>query len=552
MSGNALHGEPGRSRRQKHMIPAKVATLARHSGQQGWGIASHGNWWVGAVSFGITIVLALFMGLLIATSQYLPLAVIGGAVVIVVATAVVVQFFGGRHDALFWLLLASVFFASVASAITRRPLTFLSTGILLAASPLILYCIIERIKWSRHALLLLALCAAFFLIAALSSALGRSRFFAGTYTAVLAIKPFLLVGCGAAFLWTRKSDRIFKVVVYWAWLPLMATAIIQWFFPSLYLAALADVESIPENNPMFPGFPRATGLFQHPSVLATTAAVFGLITIVDALLSRRVILASPSVVYAVLILMTGQRQELAAFVLCLPVLLIVWRYRLSFLALTFVLSAAFICLAGALYFASPSFIEQQIVDWQGAATDGTGSARAVLYHDAIRTANDYWPLGSGFGTFGSVGAIRFDQSFFLTLGYKAYWWFNKGKYLLDAYWAKYIGEVGWIGFAVHLMFYLVVLHAIIGWLNDVRVKADKKAERYALLGFVGLSYVLIASPTAFNLSEPHGGLVAMMFIGIAWQRVVTLRMLSANQLVNAGQSTHHRRLNESAFRYAKS
>lgn len=532
MAGTATQGEiEGASEASRTRVVHPAGRI-----HNGYGLRQTGaGRWLAVMLFSATIILALFIALLIATGQYFPLAAIGGAAAVVVATAVAIQLFGGRHDSLFWLLFASVFFSSVASAITRRPLTFLSTGILLAAAPLILYCVIERVKWSRHALLLLSLCVAFFIVAGLSSAMGRSRFFAATYTAILALKPFLLVGCGAAFLWTKKSDRTFSMIVRWAWLPLLTTAAIQWFLPSLYLAVLADVESIPENNPMFPGFPRATGLFQHPSVLATTSAVFGLISVADALLSRRIMVAVPAAMYALLILMTGQRQEFAAFALCLPVLLVTWRYRMPFSALACVLAAAFVCLASLLYLASPSFIEQQVVDWQGTVTDGTGSARAVLYNDAIRTANEYWPLGSGLGTFGSVGAIRFDQSYFLALGYKAFWWFNKGKYLLDAYWAKYIGEVGWIGFALHLLFYVVVLHAIVGWLKDDQVRANKEVERYALFAFVGLSYVLIASPTAFNLSEPHGGLVAMMFIGIAWQRVVALRIHAKKQSATHGQ-----------------
>ncbi|MEO7854819.1 MAG: hypothetical protein ABIR94_21605, partial [Rubrivivax sp.] len=171
----------------------------------------------------------------------------------------------------------------------------------------------------------------------------------------------------------------------------------------------------------------------------------------------------------------------------------------------------------------PATIENELRNWGLADSYGGYSARAILYGDAISLANRYWPLGSGLGTFASVGSIRFDQSLFNELGYGAFWWFTARSFLQDAFWSKYIAETGWLGFLAHVGVYLLVLRAVLGWLRSEAASADPELFRRIVFAAVGLVFVIITSPTANALAEVHGALFPLMYVGIAWQQIVAAR-----------------------------
>jgi hypothetical protein len=493
------------ARRRAHRTPAAASTLTK------------------LLALCALLGIGLFTALLLAIGQRLIAGALAALLLVPIGALLMWRTQGQRHDSFFWLLAASIFLSSLASAITHQSFSFVSTGILLLVSPFLVMNVVRMGGSSMHLRLAWVLLALYYAIGLLSSINGRSHFVAAAYTVVMSTKPFLLVAFGAALSWSDRTDRRFTWLVRWLWLPLLLIALMQWFTPGLYASVLADQEADPENNPLFNGLPRARALFHHPSILAAVSSMFALICLTDALLQRRARLALPMLAYGLLLLMSGQRQELAAACAAGPLVWAVSRWRLGLVPLMMGAGSALALLVIALYLINPQAVQLELGNWGLAAGAQAESARAILYSDSMMLADRYWPWGSGFGTFGSVGAVRFDQSLFDAMGYGAFWWFTKRSFLMDAFWAKYIAEVGWLGFAAHVTFYLVIAHALLGWLNGDRVRQDPTALRRCLLALGGLAFVLLASPTAFVLAEPHGGLFALMFLGLAWQRVQQLR-----------------------------
>lgn len=463
--------------------------------------------------------IALLLSLMIAIGQFVPALVLFGLVVVPVFVFLTINLSGSQHDAIFWVLLTTVLLSSFLSAITRKPFAFMSTGVLLAAAPLIVYSVICRCDWRVGNIYFAAICLAFFVFGIACSYTGRSRTLPAAYTAIMSLKPYLLVGFGAALVWSNRTQKNFYWLVRWAWAPLLFVALIQWFAPSLYLALLADVESIPENNPFFPGFPRATAVFQQPSILAAFSCMFGLIAVIDAMLVGRIWRIWPCFFYLILVIMTGQRQEFLAALVSVPLAYVMIRWRPSLPVLGTVATCALMLSVGLIAIAAPDMMAHELRNWGVDGPGDPGSARAILYSDAVKLANQYWPMGTGFGTFGSVGSVKFDQSLFQEMGYGSFWWFSSQSYLMDSYWAKYIAETGWVGFILQLMFYAMVLKAVADWVRSDMVRSDPETFRLCMFAFVGLCFVLLTSPTAFTPSEPHGGMIPLMFVGIAWQYV---------------------------------
>lgn len=75
------------------------------------------------------------------------------------------------------------------------------------------------------------------------------------------------------------------------------------------------------------------------------------------------------------------------------------------------------------------------------------SARRIFFEYAFKTANDHFPLGSGFATYGSEQASRIYSPLYYQYGFDQMWGLSPeyGMFLNDNYWPTVIGQFGWIG-----------------------------------------------------------------------------------------------------------
>lgn len=108
------------------------------------------------------------------------------------------------------------------------------------------------------------------------------------------------------------------------------------------------------------------------------------------------------------------------------------------------------------------------------------SARSLLFQYAFKTANTYFPLGSGFATYGSSQAAKSYSELYLNYGFTKYWGMGIGDnsfYLHDSYFPMLIGQFGYIGSFLYFVFYKKFFSEITR-LNSVNTKCAM------LLGFI--------------------------------------------------------------------
>lgn len=82
-------------------------------------------------------------------------------------------------------------------------------------------------------------------------------------------------------------------------------------------------------------------------------------------------------------------------------------------------------------------------------TAGTREARTVLTVDSFDVAAHYFPLGAGFGRFGSAVAATNYSPEYIERGYPDIWGLgmtpDNGRFLTDTEWPAIIGETGYLG-----------------------------------------------------------------------------------------------------------
>lgn len=131
------------------------------------------------------------------------------------------------------------------------------------------------------------------------------------------------------------------------------------------------------------------------------------------------------------------------------------------------------------------------------------SVRSQLTQNSIMLATNYFPLGTGFATYGSNMARVHYSELYNSLG------FNKlpggtGSFLCDTFWPTVIGQTGWIG---TLFFILIITSFILIILN---FKNNNLYLYWAGLSVIAYELISSTSETAF-----FNPTATMLFIALA-------------------------------------
>lgn len=144
---------------------------------------------------------------------------------------------------------------------------------------------------------------------------------------------------------------------------------------------------------------------------------------------------------------------------------------------------------------------------------GGASGRSIMTSTSFQIMKDYFPIGTGFGTYGSAAAAENYSPVYMLYGFNdihelASW--NPMAFLNDTFWPIIIGQTGLIGTFAYLVLLVLVLTKVIPL---------ARINRYCFLGglFI-LVYLLISSTAepAFNnavaipLAVILGGLIRFM------------------------------------------
>ncbi len=134
------------------------------------------------------------------------------------------------------------------------------------------------------------------------------------------------------------------------------------------------------------------------------------------------------------------------------------------------------------------------------------SPRHLFFEYAGKTANRYFPLGSGFATFGSDRAARSYSQLYYQYGFDKLFGMNPddSSFLSDTFWPMALGQFGWIGGAMYLAIFVRI------FLSFSNKDFDHKRKAFLYAAF--LQYMIHAVGAAILSSS--AGLIGFMAIAI--------------------------------------
>ncbi|WP_374511654.1 hypothetical protein [Niveibacterium sp.] len=416
------------------------------------------------------------------------------------------------------LLLACVALpGSYLATISPRRISFVADLWLIATSVFAVLPFLRAIQGSVIVRWLIAIFGIYIALSVASTLLGASHVKGALYQFAYNLKFPMVVFAGLALAWSADRER-WLVAVMWAVVFVgLAGCAVELAAPGLYralAAGSAEISATP--NPLTRGIlSRLSGPYIHSGMLALNGAFCALLFLVryQTGSGRKLANAVGFFLSAFLLLLSGQQQETLGFILTAALIVTALRTRpsLTVAGIAFLLPVLLAC--GLFAALGDAQLAKLGSEWGvGPGVQAVTSARPIFFRDGFAIANDYFPFGSGLGTFGSVGAQQFDRSLYMRMGYSVFWWYRQDLFLLDTYWPNIFAESGWFGFMALFSFAgLLSAYALWRAWNEV----EMRMKRLWAIAAAGQMMVFIVSLTAPQYADPSGSAWLLIWFGIA-------------------------------------
>lgn len=117
-----------------------------------------------------------------------------------------------------------------------------------------------------------------------------------------------------------------------------------------------------------------------------------------------------------------------------------------------------------------------------------GSARRQLLLKSIEIAKDYFPIGTGFGSYGSYMSSVYYSHIYYDYGLNNIWGLSpeKTSFITDSYWPMILGQFGVIGVVIVVILLIMIF-------NNIQSQFKTKNMKLYTCKIVCFAYLLISS-----------------------------------------------------------
>lgn len=271
----------------------------------------------------------------------------------------------------------------------------------------------------------------------------------------------------------------------------------------LLLTVLVDqvVDFFPKQGSFFLGFNESELWFVHSSRLAFTCSMLFCATFA---FSKR----NDSKIWALLALLAGLftfKQKFISFSL-IAIFVLYWELNIKkigskavFFILVLIGCAALLSLDKInFYFSDESYI--------------SGFARAVLTRVSFFVADDHFPLGAGFGTFGThVSGVEYSE-LYSVYGIDNVFGLTRDEpmFVSDVYWPMVLAQFGYFGVALMVFVFVLLATEFVHFFNESN---DFQLRRLSL-SMLFILWALLVDTTADQIISQNRGVVAMFLIAL--------------------------------------
>ena len=137
------------------------------------------------------------------------------------------------------------------------------------------------------------------------------------------------------------------------------------------------------------------------------------------------------------------------------------------------------------------------------------NARNELTRTSITIAKEYFPIGTGFGTYGSYASAKKYSAVYYKYGLNNVWGLSKdfNAFITDTFWPMIIGQFGILGCATYIICLICIL-------KNIQEGYSYTKDKYVYLAcLISLVYLLISSSSETAFANSFASLLALIIGG---------------------------------------
>lgn len=306
----------------------------------------------------------------------------------------------------------------------------------------IIFCLPRCKKFTKNEKILCNIAICIFLIGVLSSIVNKGNTLFPMIVDALNCNKFIIVMV-ATILYAYKRKVLFSI------LPSLNRFVKLCSYAMTLLALSNLFLHIFPNHGYRLFIPVQKLFFEHPNDLA----YFGLICAVVLLYNSRYYKNDLCMMAVTVLIVTTMRIRMVA---CIMVIWVIYLYFIKMrMKSKFLLGLAIFTVAMLIGY-------DQIINYYG----NIAETRTIVTVTSFQLASKYFPLGLGFGSYGTNMARMYYSPIYNILGFTRIWGLNaeNDTFLTDQFWPAVIGQFGWIGLILFIVM-LIYLYKIIASLQ---------------------------------------------------------------------------------------
>jgi hypothetical protein len=140
----------------------------------------------------------------------------------------------------------------------------------------------------------------------------------------------------------------------------------------------------------------------------------------------------------------------------------------------------------------------------------SGWSRSVILVNSIKIGNDFFPFGTGFGTYSSFFSGKYYSWVYEYYGIdhvygisKSYWGF-----ITDQFWPMVLGQFGYLGLFAFMM---IIYEYIMLFVINLKRSLNLKQKNLMYVSILGMLLLLIDSSSDAIFTQNRGVVMFMLF-----------------------------------------
>jgi len=141
---------------------------------------------------------------------------------------------------------------------------------------------------------------------------------------------------------------------------------------------------------------------------------------------------------------------------------------------------------------------------------GSGWSRSVILMNSIKIGNDFFPFGTGFGTYSSYFSGKYYSWVYEHYGIdhvygisKAYWGF-----ITDQFWPMVLGQFGYFGLVTFMM---IIYKYIMFFIINLKRSIDLRQKQFMYVSLLGMLLLLIDSSSDAIFTQNRAVVMFILF-----------------------------------------